>query len=261
MESSSALVVGKAPFPRQRNVPNNKSTTVGVEICFIWSDPEIGIDCCKIGVNACAFQRAVVFERPKITQWMCLEYSRQSDAQLFGDLRKKRTGGTGWLDCYYGAAQSLRTALGLTSASDGQLRLFEEPTAGPIPPGSQDIRAGDLSNAFSCPRVGDDKDWLNCFYAAAQPMRAHLGLAAAPAYTPRSAIDAGAIGGTAIVSQEVHGIRLRTYSFDHAGIVTIALENGQVWKQIESVSNFAHWHGKPDTYVARITKGFWAASI
>jgi hypothetical protein len=44
MESSSALVVGKAPFPRQRNVPNNKSTTVGVEICFIWSDPEIGID-------------------------------------------------------------------------------------------------------------------------------------------------------------------------------------------------------------------------
>jgi hypothetical protein len=173
---------------------------------------------------------------------------------IIGDDRK-------WLDCYYGAAQSLRTALGLTSASDGQLRLFEEPTAGPIPPGSQDIRAGDLSNAFSCPRVGDDKDWLNCFYAAAQPMRAHLGLAAAPAYTPRSAIDAGAIGGTAIVSQEVHGIRLRTYSFDHAGIVTIALENGQVWKQIESDSNFAHWHGKPDTYVARITKGFWAASI
>jgi hypothetical protein len=73
------------------------------------------------------------------------------------------------------------------------------------------------------------------------------------------AIDAGAIGGTAIVSQEVHGVRLRTYSFDHAGIVTIALENGQVWKQIESDSNFAHWHAKPDTYVARITKGFWGS--
>src|SRR5689334_12429422 len=37
-----------------------------------------------------------------------------------------------------------------------------------------------LSGVFRCAAIGDQKSWLDCFYGAAQPVRAALGLAPAP---------------------------------------------------------------------------------
>jgi hypothetical protein len=39
-----------------------------------------------------------------------------------------------------------------------------------------DVKAG----AARCDSISDDHTWLNCYYGAAQPVRAELGLPAAP---------------------------------------------------------------------------------
>jgi hypothetical protein len=166
-----------------------------------------------------------------------------------------------WLDCYYGAAQPMRVSLGLPPANDAQLHLFSSPPSGPIAPQSQDVRTIVLSGAFSCSRAEGDRNWLTCFYAAAQPMRARIGLAPGPLYVPPPhpvSADA-ALPRIALGPHEVNGVRLRAYSFDQNGMLKFTLANGDVWRQVESDTNLAHWHGKPESYVATITKGFWGS--
>ena len=50
-------------------------------------------------------------------------------------------------------------------------------------PASAQARARDdvMSNAFRCAGIADTRQWLDCYYGAAQPVRAELGLAPAPA--------------------------------------------------------------------------------
>src|SRR6201995_519782 len=38
-----------------------------------------------------------------------------------------------------------------------------------------------MSSATRCAGITDDRSWLDCYYGAAQPMRANLGLPPAPA--------------------------------------------------------------------------------
>ncbi len=85
-----------------------------------------------------------------------------------------------WLDCYYGAAQPARDALGLQPAPPSQLTLVQSPQTASGPPQNVNVRGQVLSNAFRCTGPIDDHQWLNCYYAAAQPMRAVLGLPPAP---------------------------------------------------------------------------------
>ena len=92
-----------------------------------------------------------------------------------------RCGGVGqdrqWLDCYYGAAQPMRAHLKLAPASQAQQALVAAAGAGGAMGGArQDV----LSGAIRCGGGADDRQWLDCYYGAAQPMRAQLGLAPAP---------------------------------------------------------------------------------
>src|ERR1700761_8717044 len=76
-----------------------------------------------------------------------------------------------WLDCYYGAVGPVRVALGLPPVTDTQAQLVATPPSGM--PEDQYVRDAVVREAARC--EGRDRDWLDCYYAAAQPMRAVLG--------------------------------------------------------------------------------------
>src|SRR3984957_13915808 len=80
-----------------------------------------------------------------------------------------------WLDCYYGAAQPVRAALGLPAALAGQVKLAMSPPSGGVPR-DEAVRDDVMAGAAQCNRVAGDRPWLDCYYASAQPMRVQLGL-------------------------------------------------------------------------------------
>lgn len=82
-----------------------------------------------------------------------------------------------WLDCYYGAAQPVRAALGMAAALPAQIQLASAPPAGGVPR-DEAVRDEVVSAAAGCTRNAADRAWLDCYYAAANPMRAQLGLIA-----------------------------------------------------------------------------------
>ena len=145
------------------------------------------------------------------------------------------------------------------------------------------IRDGVMAGASSCYTIGDDRKWLDCYYGAAQPIRAELGLSPAPqanALAPHSAgqLASSAMaqsedkiskpsGGTAeptllsahqTATSDVGDIvsRMASYSFDHYGIFTVTLSNGQVWRQLSGDTNYAHWKKAPGAYLVSISSGF-----
>lgn len=159
-----------------------------------------------------------------------------------------------WLDCYYGAAQPVRAALGLKPASAGQIGLVSSPPAGAI----NDIAVRDavMAGAGACAAQPGERQWLDCYYAAAQPMRVTLKLApqagALPAPQPAPPRRSGGddIGGDHLES------RMASYRFSPAGVFTVTLENGQVWRQVDGDTDHAHWNKPPARYVARLSHGF-----
>jgi hypothetical protein len=169
-----------------------------------------------------------------------------------------------WLDCYYGAAQPVRAALGLQPASAAQVALALSPPAGPAPQATA-TRDMVLSGASRCGQLDDDRQWLNCYYAAAQPMRAFLKIPPAPQSlragnqngqnpVPDPSAAADGFGFTSSRVNSVSG-RMTSYSFDQKGIFTVALSNGEVWRQLSGDTSFAHWKGPPEKYIVRISRG------
>lgn len=160
-----------------------------------------------------------------------------------------------WLDCYYGAAQPARAALGMTSAPDTQVKLVAAPPAGTVSANDAALRDQVLSGAFRCNDQGDERQWLNCYYAAAQPARIRLGLVVAT--MPPPPVTSSGFGLPAPRAPEPDGIisRMASYKFDTYGVFTVTLANGQVWQQIPSDDTFARWNKPASSYTARISKG------
>jgi hypothetical protein len=172
-----------------------------------------------------------------------------------------------WLDCYYGAAQPARAALGMQPAPDAQVRLVSSPASDGAPPRDVAVRDEVMSGAFRCNASGDDRQWLDCYYASAQPMRVILGLppvpqaGLAPAHAEtRPAPPANGFGLAPPPkfkddSDQVTS-RMASYAFDKHGIFTVTLANGQVWQQVAGDTTIAHWKRPPENYVVRISHGF-----
>jgi hypothetical protein len=169
-----------------------------------------------------------------------------------------------WLDCYYGAAQPVRGALGMKPAPAAQTGLVSAPPAGGAAlPGDMGVRDSVMRAAAGCGTQADERGWLNCYYAAAQPMRATLHLtpapqvasAAQPIALPPRPTD---IGRPASVSGEGVPVqsRMAAYSFDKYGLFTVTLANGQVWRQVDGDTDYAHWKKPASTYTAHVTAGF-----
>jgi len=197
-----------------------------------------------------------------------------------------RCGGVGndrqWLDCYYGAAQPMRA----------QLRLSPAPQAAMAPALAQGgvvggVRQDVLSAAIRCGSVGEDRPWLDCYYGAAQPMRAQLGLSPAPQAMPQQALaprppaqpqapqqqayvppPGYTLQKTSPHSQDFPGFfqgvfgddpvvfksTLLSYSFDQDGYLIAKLANGQVWHQTSGDIG-GRWNKPASHYHVTLTRG------
>jgi hypothetical protein len=163
-----------------------------------------------------------------------------------------------WLDCYYGAAQPQRAALGLPPAPPAQVQLVQTPPAPGVP---TDLAQRDavIAAAARCGSVAAERPWLDCYYGAADPVRRLLGLA--PAVAAPSQPSAGPHGEPDLLghvngkSATVSVSRMASYRFDRNGIFTVTLANGEVWQQLNGDSHVAHWAKDPGRYVVTVSTG------
>ena len=173
-----------------------------------------------------------------------------------------------WLDCFYGAAQPARAALGLKPAPADQVALSARPPANAAVVRDMAVRDAVMAGVFHCGDRDEDRAWLDCYYAAAQPMRVSLGLAAgtkpAPPVAPVIASAAQSIDnfGKPPAPQPVTSVakqiwsRMTSYSFDKFGYFTVILANDQAWRQVDGDTDFARWKGPAGRYLVHVTHGF-----
>jgi hypothetical protein len=168
-----------------------------------------------------------------------------------------------WLDCYYGAAQPARAALGLKPALPAQISLAQSLTVG-SPARPSDARSRVVVSAGACYGEPGDRDWLDCYYRAARPMREQLGLAV-PAPTPVAPPTRPDMFGASLPSDGAAAkqivSRMTAYNFSQHMIFTVILANGQSWRQIEGDTDAARWKKSPAAYLVTIRPGFSGSFI
>jgi hypothetical protein len=175
-----------------------------------------------------------------------------------------------WLDCYYGAAQPVRAALGMAPALAGQVKLAASPPTNGAPR-DEAVRDDVMAGAAGCNRVLGDRQWLDCYYAAAVPMRAQLGLSvpaqtaaqpapksapppvlatiapsppAKPAGPPPMPRNTGLFNGMFNdIKPIVRNMPVESVVFDKKGAFTVTLSDGEVWAQAaeDEVYHPARW--------------------
>lgn len=172
-----------------------------------------------------------------------------------------------WLDCYYGSAQPVRAALGMPPALAGQVKLALSPPAGGAPR-DEAVRDDVMAGAAACNRVAGDRSWLDCYYAAAVPMRSQLGLSvpaqvapksipapppvlayvppppAKPSGPPPMPRNTGLLNGMFNnIKPVVRNMPVQSVTFDKNGAFTVTLSDGEVWAQAaeDEVYHPARW--------------------
>jgi len=139
--------------------------------------------------------------------------------------------------------------------------------AAPAVAASDPARDDVMLNLQRCSGITDNRTWLNCFYGAAQPMRAQLGLPPAPesqvslvktapvAPPPMKSESGGGwlgignlFGGPSEEESYSGAMRLSAFTFGKDGLFTATLADGQVWKQSPYDDLRAHWSGQPSSY-------------
>jgi hypothetical protein len=203
--------------------------------------------------------------------------ARPRDDALAGAVRCAVIGDSRqWLDCYYGAAQPVRAALGLAPALAAQVQLAQSPPPGGGQPRDEAVRDEVVSTAAACMRLTGDRPWLDCFYAAAVPMRTQLGLkvpqvAGPPAPAPRLAsapppatpsgpppmprprgLFSGILNSPKPI---VHDVPMQSFVMDKKGAFTVTLSDGQVWEQSpeDEVYHPARWRREASEMMVTIT--------
>ena len=133
-----------------------------------------------------------------------------------------------FLDCVYGAAQPLRTELGLPPAPGFQTQLV------PPAPGAR---------------------------AAMPPMAAAPSVPSRVASAPQKT---DGLFGNLFDNGSEETLRMASYNFNPRGIFTVTLSNGQVWRQRANDTAFATWGAKPGDYYATVraqTTGGYSLSV
>jgi len=137
-------------------------------------------------------------------------------------------------------------------------------------PAVADPRTDVLSTAVRCNAIADYRVWLDCYYGAAQSMRALLGLAPAPPAQARLVPPAGAGAPPAPVALAARPApalppeayedyrprqKMASYSFDAEHLFTVTLEDGSVWQQGKEDFVKARWNAPAASYYASVTRG------
>jgi hypothetical protein len=152
-----------------------------------------------------------------------------------------------WLDCFYGAAQPVRAALRLEPVLPGQQALVSHPPPGTAPRVSA-MRSRIVADAGSCYARAGDRSWLDCYYAAALPLRQALKL-------PVSPVVRSVAGRSDVQLGYVTAVRMASYRFDAHRIFTVTLANGQTWRQLDGDVYAANWNKAAANYVVDIKPG------
>jgi hypothetical protein len=146
-----------------------------------------------------------------------------------------------------------------------------------------DPRSDALAGAGRCQAIADDRTFLNCLYGAMQPLRAELGLPAAPpaqtSLVPPATLpmipapqqqasravppprNDGLVGGLLGGRTEVAPQRMAGFEVDRGGFFTVTLADGAVWKQLDGDTARAHWRGPPAELVVIIRSGAFGAHV
>ena len=143
-------------------------------------------------------------------------------------------------------------------------------------PAVADPRTDVLSTAARCNAIADYRVWLDCYYGAAQPMRALLGLAPAPAAQVGLVPSAGAAQPLAPVASAARPApalppevyedyrprqKMASYSFDGEHLFTVTLEDGSVWQQSKDDFVRAGWNAPAGSYYASVTRGSFGSHL
>jgi hypothetical protein len=141
-------------------------------------------------------------------------------------------------------------------------------------PVAADPRTDVLSTAARCNAIADYRVWLDCYYGAAQSMRALLGLAPAPGGQVGLVPPAGAAQPPAPVASAARPPlppeayedyrprqKMASYSFDGEHLFTVTLEDGSVWRQTSEDLVKARWNAPADTYYASVTRGSFGSHL
>jgi hypothetical protein len=137
-----------------------------------------------------------------------------------------------------------------------------------------------MANLQRCAGFTDDRTWLNCYYGAAQPMRAQLGLPSAPDSqvslikntpmpAPQPMTNTASKSGSSLFDRIANffdtsssstdsdfgagATRLAAYSFSKNGLFTITLPDGDVWTQSPYDNLRARWSGLAANYTVMVS--------
>ncbi|HKD47762.1 MAG TPA: hypothetical protein VKB67_08755 [Rhizomicrobium sp.] len=145
-----------------------------------------------------------------------------------------------------------------------------------------------MANVQRCAGITDNHTWLDCYYGAAQPMRAELGLPAAPesqvnliktaplpAPPPMNSASSGSKSGGGWFSGikdalntssapadsdfGAGAMRLASYSYGKDGLFTATLNDGEVWTQSPYDDLRAHWSGQASGYTVVVTSDMFGS--
>ncbi len=209
--------------------------------------------------------RSFVISALVLTSFPALAQPRPRDAVMAGAYRCSAVGAPRqWLDCYYGAAQPARAALGLPPAPQAQLQLSQSPPASAASPRTAQVRDAVMAQDLRCYATETDRAWLDCYYAAAAPMRSELGLspgpqtAMVPAPLPVPQPNRFGLKAPPVTRDHV-ATRMASYKFDMNHVFTVTLENGQTWRQVSGDTRTAHWTKPADSYAVKISHGIFAS--
>jgi hypothetical protein len=144
-----------------------------------------------------------------------------------------------------------------------------------------------LGGAARCSGIADDRTFLDCYYGAAQPLRAKLGLPPAPgsqqilvpparpgapvaSAAPYPAAPSAAPGNAPPPAErpgffsrmfthtEIKAeapTHMTSYKFEGGGFFTVTLANGEVWRQSTGDTATAKWRARPESYAVTILPG------
>ncbi len=141
------------------------------------------------------------------------------------------------------------------------------------PPAVAGTREDVMGASGRCAAIADDRAWLDCYYGAAQAMRAQLGLSPAPQRQlvlvpppgkgapprPQAAAAQPRRGffGRLFAHEGVSKERqMLSYSFDDAHLFTVTLSDGSVWRQSVGDPHRANWRKPPKTYRVSVSEGY-----
>lgn len=144
-----------------------------------------------------------------------------------------------------------------------------------------DAREDVIAGITRCAHLADDRQWLDCYYGAAQPMRAWLGLSPVPqsqlkllSEQPKPGVLPATANGAAMRSgpppmpkrsgffdilggeEVVNNAPLRSYDITRSGFV-ITLLDGQVWQQTgdDAQKRPVRWKQPASSMRVTITQG------